>query len=106
RMCARRPRRHVDGSDLGRGYRLSQVLPVILARTDTGPVMRIDIHSHLMSVAFLEHLQGRDTLPTAVRDAKGFTAHCTPQLSLPYRAPILDVGAKLAGMDAAGIDLA
>ena len=68
--------------------------------------MRIDIHSHLMSVAFLEHLQGRDTLPAAVRDADGFIAHCAPQLSLPYRAPILDVGAKLAGMDAAGIGLA
>ena len=68
--------------------------------------MRIDIHSHLMSVAFLEHLQGRDTLPTAVRDAEGFITHCAPQLSLPYRAPILELGAKLADMDAAGIDLA
>jgi predicted TIM-barrel fold metal-dependent hydrolase len=68
--------------------------------------MRIDIHSHLMSVAFLERLQGRDILPVAVRDAEGFIAHCAPQLSLPYRAPILDVGAKLASMDAAGIDLA
>ena len=51
--------------------------------------MRIDIHSHLMSVAFLGHLQGRDALPTAVRDAEGFIAHCAPLLSLPYRAPIL-----------------
>ena len=68
--------------------------------------MRIDIHSHLMSVAFLEHLQGRDTLPTAVRDADGFIAHCAPLLSLPYRPPILSVEAKLADMDAAGIDLA
>ncbi len=31
--------------------------------------MRIDIHSHLMSVAFAEHLQGRGTLPATVRDA-------------------------------------
>ena len=68
--------------------------------------MRIDIHSHLMSVAFLEHLQGRGTLPVAVRDAGGFVAHCAPLLSLPYRAPILDVRAKLADMDAAGIGLA
>ena len=68
--------------------------------------MRIDIHSHLMSVAFLEHLRGRDTLPTAVRDANGFIAHCAPGLSLPYRAPILTVEVKLADMDAAGIDLA
>ena len=45
--------------------------------------MRIDIHSHLMSVAFLEHLRGRDTLPTAVPDADGFIAHCAPGLSLP-----------------------
>jgi predicted TIM-barrel fold metal-dependent hydrolase len=68
--------------------------------------MRIDIHSHLMSVAFLEHLQGRDTLPTAAPDADGFIAHCAPQFSLPYRAPILHIDAKLADMDAAGIDLA
>ena len=68
--------------------------------------MRIDIHSHLMSVAFLEHLQGRDTLPTAVRDAHGYVTHCAPGLSLPYRPPILSAEAKLADMDAAGIDLA
>jgi predicted TIM-barrel fold metal-dependent hydrolase len=68
--------------------------------------MRIDIHSHLMSVAFLEHLQGRDALPTAVRDGTGYITHCAPGLSLRYRAPILGVEAKLAEMDAAGIDLA
>jgi predicted TIM-barrel fold metal-dependent hydrolase len=69
-------------------------------------VLTIDIHSHLMSVAFLEHLQGRDSLPTAVRDADGFIAHCAPLLSLPYRPPILNVEAKLADMDVAGIGLA
>jgi predicted TIM-barrel fold metal-dependent hydrolase len=68
--------------------------------------MRIDVHSHLMSVAFLEYLRGRDALPTAVRDQAGYIAHCAPGLSLPYRAPILTVEAKLADMDAAGIDLA
>jgi predicted TIM-barrel fold metal-dependent hydrolase len=68
--------------------------------------MRTDIHSHLMSAAFLEHLEGRDALPTAVRDADGFITHCAPGLSLPYRAPILTIEAKLADMDAAGIDLA
>ena len=73
---------------------------------DTETVMRIDIHSHLMNVAFLEHLQGRGALPTAVRDGDGFITHCTPQFSVHYRPPILSVGAKLADMDAAGIDLA
>jgi predicted TIM-barrel fold metal-dependent hydrolase len=68
--------------------------------------MRIDIHSHLMSAAFLEHLQGRHALPTAARDGTGYIAHCAPGLSLPYRAPILSVEAKLAEMDAARIDLA
>lgn len=68
--------------------------------------MRIDIHSHLMNVAFLEHLQGRGTLPTAARDADGYVTHCAPLFSLHYRAPILDVEAKLQDMDAAGIDLA
>jgi len=68
--------------------------------------MKIDIHSHLMSVAFLEHLRGRDAVPTAVRDGTGYIAHCAPGLSLPYRPPILSVEAKLADMDMAGIDLA
>jgi predicted TIM-barrel fold metal-dependent hydrolase len=68
--------------------------------------MRIDIHSHLMSVAFLEHLRGRDALPTAARDGTGYITHCAPGLSMPYRAPILSVEAKLADMDTAGIDLA
>ena len=68
--------------------------------------MRIDIHSHLMNVAFLEHLQGRGALPTAVRDGGGFITHCTPHFSVRYRRPILSVEAKLADMDAAGIDLA
>jgi predicted TIM-barrel fold metal-dependent hydrolase len=68
--------------------------------------MTIDIHSHLMSVAFLEHLRGRNALPTAVPDADGYITHCAPGLSLPYRPPILAVEAKLADMDAAGIDLA
>ena len=68
--------------------------------------MRIDVHSHLMSIAFLEHLRRRDAAPTAVRDGTGYIAHCEPGLSLPYRAPILTVEAKLAEMDMAGIDLA
>ena len=42
--------------------------------------MRIDIHSHLMSVAFLEHLRGRDALPTAVR---GGTMTASPFRSTP-----------------------
>jgi predicted TIM-barrel fold metal-dependent hydrolase len=67
--------------------------------------MRIDIHSHLMSVAFAEHLKGRDTLPATVRDADGYIMRCTPQFSMYYRPPILSVEAKLADMDAAGIDL-
>lgn len=68
--------------------------------------MRIDIHSHLMNAAFLEHLRGRGALPTAVRDADGFITHCTPHFSVHYRPPILSVEAKPADMDAAGIDLA
>jgi predicted TIM-barrel fold metal-dependent hydrolase len=68
--------------------------------------MKIDIHSHLMSVAFLEHLQGRDTLPSAVRDGNGFITQCAPLFSLPYGPPILSIEAKLQDMDAAGIDLA
>ena len=68
--------------------------------------MRIDIHSHLISVEFMEHLRGRDAVPTVVRDGTGYIAHCAPGLSLPYQPPILDVEAKLADMDMAGIDLA
>jgi predicted TIM-barrel fold metal-dependent hydrolase len=59
-----------------------------------------------MNVAFLEHLQGRGALPTAVRDGDGFITQCTPQFPVRYHRPILSVEAKLADMDAAGIDLA
>jgi predicted TIM-barrel fold metal-dependent hydrolase len=67
--------------------------------------MRIDIHSHLMSVAFAEYLQGRDALPATVRQADGYVVHCAPQFSIHYGPPILSVGAKLQDMDAAGIDM-
>jgi aminocarboxymuconate-semialdehyde decarboxylase len=59
-----------------------------------------------MSVAFVEHLQGRDALPVSVREGAGFVAHCAPSFSLHLRAPILDIKAKLRHMDAAGIDVA
>ena len=68
--------------------------------------MRIDIHSHLMSIGFVEHLQGRDTMPVAARDGAGFVAHCAPTFSMHLQPPILDVKTKLHDMDAAGIDVA
>jgi aminocarboxymuconate-semialdehyde decarboxylase len=68
--------------------------------------MRIDVHTHLMSVAFLEHLEGRHNPPTAVRDGTGFVAECAPLFSLHLQPAILSVDAKLRDMDAAGIDQA
>jgi predicted TIM-barrel fold metal-dependent hydrolase len=68
--------------------------------------MRIDVHTHFMSVAFLEHLQGRNVLPVAVRQGDGYITECAPLFSLHHRPPILDISAKLRDMDAAGIDLA
>jgi predicted TIM-barrel fold metal-dependent hydrolase len=67
--------------------------------------MRIDIHSHLMSVAFAEHLRGRHTLPATVRDADGYVTHCAPGFSMHYGPPILSIEAKLEAMDAAGIGM-
>ena len=68
-------------------------------------MMRIDIRSHLMSVAFAEYLPGRDAQPTTARDGDGYITHRAPQFSMHYRPPILSVEAKLQDMDVAGIDL-
>jgi predicted TIM-barrel fold metal-dependent hydrolase len=68
--------------------------------------MKIDIHSHIMSVAFVEHLLGRDSLPAATREGNGFVTQCAPLLAIRLGAPILDLATKLDHMDQAGIDVA
>jgi predicted TIM-barrel fold metal-dependent hydrolase len=68
--------------------------------------MKIDIHSHLMSATFMEHLTGRDSLPVAGREEQGYITHCSPFLAIHHRPPIIDIHTKLAHMDQAGIDMA
>jgi hypothetical protein len=47
--------------------------------------MRIDIHNHLMSAAFMEHLTGRSSLPVAGREKHGSSR--TVHRFSPYTAP-------------------
>lgn len=68
--------------------------------------MLIDVHSHFMSVPFIQHLQGRPAYPVAFADGPVFVTDCAPHLSIRHGAPILDVGQKLRDMDEAGIDVA
>ena len=68
--------------------------------------MRIDIHSHLMRVAFIEHLMGGHSLPVAAREENGYVTECAPRFALHHRPPILDIHSKLQHMDQAGIDMA
>jgi predicted TIM-barrel fold metal-dependent hydrolase len=68
--------------------------------------MKIDIHTHIMSVAFIEHLLGRDSVPAATREGNGFVTQCAPLFGIHLGPPILDLATKLHHMDQAGIDVA
>jgi predicted TIM-barrel fold metal-dependent hydrolase len=68
--------------------------------------MLVDVHSHLMSLSFVRHLQGRPVPPVTRVEGDLFVTDCAPGLSIRHGAPILDVGHKLRDMDADGIDVA
>jgi predicted TIM-barrel fold metal-dependent hydrolase len=66
----------------------------------------VDVHSHLMSLAFVRHLQGRPVWPVTRVEGDLFVTDCAPDLSIRHGAPILEVEHKLRDMDADGIDVA
>lgn len=68
--------------------------------------MRIDVHSHFMSLAFVRHLQGRPSYPATSVDGDLYVTDCAPNLSIRHGPPILDMDRKLQDMAADGIDTA
>lgn len=68
--------------------------------------MRIDIHTHFMSIDFVKHLQGRSTLPRTILDGGHYIVECAPNFNLLMVSRILDMEEKLRDMEKMGIDTA
>jgi predicted TIM-barrel fold metal-dependent hydrolase len=69
-------------------------------------MMRIDIHTHFQSLAYVEHLHNRSSLPRAVLDGDMRVIQCGSGVNVPALPMMLDMDVKLHEMDALGIDLA
>jgi predicted TIM-barrel fold metal-dependent hydrolase len=67
--------------------------------------MRIDVHTHFLSLDFLKHLQGRAALPRTVLEGGVYVVECAPGLRYPSAPNILDMDVKLKDCDAIGIQL-
>jgi len=68
--------------------------------------MRIDVHTHFMSLSFVRHLQGRSSLPTTVREGGTYIVQCAEGFNLPMVSKIIDMEEKLHDMEAMGVDMA
>lgn len=61
--------------------------------------MRIDVHTHLVHLDFLKHLQGRSSLPNAVLEGGSYVVNCAPWYQQAPPSQICDVDAKLREME-------
>jgi predicted TIM-barrel fold metal-dependent hydrolase len=68
--------------------------------------MRIDIHSHFQSLAYVKHLRGRGALPRTVLDDGISVIQCGAGVSVPALPSMLDMEQKLGDLDVLGVDLA
>jgi predicted TIM-barrel fold metal-dependent hydrolase len=68
--------------------------------------MRIDIHSHFQSLAYVKHLRGRGAPPRSVLDGGRYVVQCAAGVSVPALSSMLDMEQKLADMDHLGVELA
>jgi predicted TIM-barrel fold metal-dependent hydrolase len=68
--------------------------------------MRIDIHSHFQSLAYVKHLHERSALPRAVLEDGTYVVQCGAGVDVPALPRMLDMDEKLGDMDASGIDVA
>ena len=68
--------------------------------------MRIDVHSHLIFLDYLQYLAGRQALPRSVLDGGTYFVSCAG--GYQHAAPLLhaDVDAKLRSMETLGIGMA
>ncbi len=67
---------------------------------------RIDMHTHFLTRALADALRGRDELPQIVAGDGGELVAYAPGVAYPLLPDMVDLDAKLATLDEAGIDLA
>lgn len=67
--------------------------------------MRIDVHTHFLSLDFVKHLQGRSALPRTVVEGGVYVIDCARGWRLPSVPSILDMDVKLKDMAEMRVDL-
>ena len=67
--------------------------------------MRIDVHTHFISLDFIKHLEGRSALPSSALEGGTYFTTCTQGFRLPILPRITDVEVKLKDIDDMGVDL-
>jgi predicted TIM-barrel fold metal-dependent hydrolase len=66
-------------------------------------MQRIDIHTHVLSTRFVDHLEGRSDVPRTESLPSKRVIRCAPGLAVPVIEEMTDVDTKLAFMDRNGI---
>ena len=67
--------------------------------------MRIDVHTHLVSLDFIKHLQGRSSLPNAVVEGGAYIVSCTPTYQNQGQIHYTDVEKKLQDMETMSVGM-
>jgi len=65
--------------------------------------MRIDVHTHLVYLDFIQHLQGRNSLPNAVRNGGTYVVSCSPGFRAERPSHHFAVEEKLKDMEEMGV---
>ena len=67
--------------------------------------MRIDVHTHLISLDFLTHLLGRSSVPNALLEGGTYFVDCTSNYRLQCPPQHADMEEKLRDMERMGVDV-
>ena len=67
--------------------------------------MRIDVHTHLISLDFIRHMVGRSNLPNGYWDGGNYVVHCTNNFDLPVEPLYYTIEDKLRDMDRMKVDV-
>ena len=67
--------------------------------------MRIDVHTHLVYLDFIQHLHGRSSLPNAVKNGGTYVVSCSPGFRAERPPHHFDVEVKLKDMEEMGVEL-
>ncbi len=67
--------------------------------------MRIDVHTHFISLDFIKHLEGRSSLPSSALEGGTYFTSCAQGFRLPILPRITDMEVKLKDIEDMGVDL-